>query len=287
MPAEAGHRSGHNPHDAMHPPWRLARNSAIWVDSRPVRANLVPVGAEMCDWLGQKGQLTVVTEGHRGLTESYTNPYTYYATSLATQLAAAINEIIEFAESNTPMNAFEAEMRRIRLESELSLNFARFCEAAMKQMLHCTDFRTALYKKAALGPLLSQDCRECRKKGNLHSFSLLGALSHHYFQCHSLEHCLYDHLKIAGGRRNSLSAHSDTDVPKPTTAAESREMAASQTQIIGHDLGHMAQHLGEIEKAMIAEIDLRIAHWPSAPPLEDLLKIPVRLEPPKSSSEGS
>lgn len=273
------HRGGGTgPHEAMHPPWRLAKNAAIWVESKPVRANLIPVSAEMCNWLSQKGQLTVVTERDRGLTNGYTNPYTYYATSLGTQLASAINETIEFAESNAPITAFEAELRRIRLESELALNFARFCEATMKQMLYCTDFSSTLYKKASLGPLLSQDCKECRKRGTPHSFSLLGALSHHYFQCHTLEHCLYDHLQIAGGRRNSLSAHSDTHVPNATTATESRQIAASTTRTIGHELGHMAQHLGEIETTMIAEIELGIAHWPSAPPPSELMRIPVRLE---------
>lgn len=276
-------------HSAVHPPWRLRRESAVFVGTKPIAANLLPLAGDMLDWLRQKGQLSIVTEHQRGKTYSFTNPYTYSGSSLAVQLGGAINDIADFSSNDQALDSMEAEFRRIRLESELILQFSRFCEAVIKQMLYCTNLHDRLYKRAALGRLLAFDCRPCRKANKPHYVSMLGALAHHYFECHVIEHCLFDHLAFVGNRRSEESAHSDSATPRFLDAGASREQAKRRLDEVGRELGHMCQHLGTIERKMIAEIDVFIRHAPNSPPHDELARIPVRLSDvfPKDEVAGS
>jgi hypothetical protein len=208
---------------------------------------------------------------------AFTNPYTYATSSLALQLASAINQMSDFAGSTSPLPPIEAELSRIRFESELALLFTRFCEAAIKQMLYCTTFDEKDYRKATMGSLLAFDCRECRKAKKPHFVSMLGALAHRYFCCYLLESCLFDHLAFAGTQRNHTAAHSDTKIPKACTVEESREAAMATLREVGHELGHMCQHIGEIEQKMISEISLWVRCYPETPGYQQFMKIPARL----------
>ncbi len=264
-------------HAAMHPSWRLRRQSAIFVGDRPWVPNLVPVADEMCKWLQQKGSISLVIKAESGQPISFTNPYTYSSTSLAAQLASAINQTADFAVARSPIDPIEAELQRIRLESELVLQFARFFEAAMKQMLYCTNFDEGDYTRATMGRLLAFDCSGCRKKGKPHYVSLLGALAHHYFDCIMLESCLFDHLAFVGTRRNKQAAHSESATPRLTSVVESRAAAKQCLDEVGQELGHMCQHIGQIEMKMVAEINLWIRSFPDIPSHDDLMRIPVRV----------
>lgn len=264
-------------HAAMHPAWRLRKQSAIHQGQLPWAPNLVPIAGEMCQWLQQKGHISLIMEAERGRPLSFTNPYTYSASSLAAQLASAINQTANFATSDSTVDPIEAELQRIRLESELILQLARFCEAAMKQMLYCTNFDERLYKRASMGHLLAFDCPDCRKDGKPHHVSLLGALAHHYFDCPMLESCLFDHLAFAGTRRNKHAAHSESAAPSLVSAEESRAAAKVCLDEVGQELGHMCQHIGEIERKMTAEIRLWINYFPEIPPFDHFMRIPVRV----------
>jgi len=68
------------------------------------------------------------------------------------------------------------------------------------------------------------------------------------------------------------------------SAAESRaDLSVSLTEV-GGDLGHMARHIGEIEQAMIKEIQLFIEWQPRMPPVDAFLAIPAK---PRGIDEGS
>src|SRR5690242_8799201 len=171
------------PHGATHPGWGFRRESAIWMGDEPWAPNMVAIAAEMSEWLSQaKPYMAVSSEAERNRPGSFTNPYTYHASSIGAALGAVINEAHAFVTSEEGMSPLDAEVARIRLHNELVLYPARFCEAAIKQMLYCTHIPRRLYKRASLGQLLAIECDTCRKAGaQRHDISLLGALAHQYF----------------------------------------------------------------------------------------------------------
>jgi len=266
------HRREQGPHAASHPAWAFRREAAVWIVDRPSHANLLPVAAEMCEWTRQKlPGLSVCTEAEKQL-GSFTNPYTFHATAIAVALAEVINSAHEFATSDAPMEPLAAEIERIRLNNELVLYIARFCEATIKQMLFCTQIPRRLYKRASLGQLLSIDCHSCRKSGrDRHEISLLGALAHQYFLCDSLDSCVFVHLQIVGRRRNLESAHSDSQTLHVRDATQSRTQLAGVLKAVGEELGHMADHIGQIEKRMISEIEAYLMHYPREPTVDELM----------------
>ena len=273
-------------HAASHPDWDLRRDALIWVGETPVAPNLVPFADEMRKWLGQKGHLSVVTEGTREHPLGYTNPFTYHAATIGAGLGAAINAAFAFTEGTEPLNPLGAEIERIRLHSELVINVARFCEATIKQLLHCTTVPRRLYVRASLGQLLALDCDACRKAGQpTHDVSLLGALAHRYFECQALEHCMLDHLKIVNERRKMDAAHSSAPTINPRDAASSRADLRTFLDDAGLGLGHMADHIGTYEQKLLAELNLVIFNWPNPPPTDALSRIPVRIRQKEPHSE--
>lgn len=266
------------PHGASHPAWGFRREAVIWTGDAPICANMFPLAAEMCKWLKQKSQgLTACTEEMKGKAGSCTNPYTYHATAIGAALGAVINAAYAFSELAAPMDPLGAEVQRIRLQNELVLYVARFCEATIKQMLFCTQIPRRLYKRASLGQLLSIECDECRKAGKeRHDLSMLGALAHQYFLCHTLDSCVLTHLQLVGRRRNLEAAHSDSQTLNVRGAAESQLHLARTLKDVGNEFGHMVDHIGQIEQQMITEISLHIAHWPNLPSIDGLMSIPAR-----------
>jgi hypothetical protein len=271
------HRRERGPHAASHPPWQFHRDAAVWIGDRPSYANLLPVAAEMCEWTKRKiPGLSVCTETEKQA-GSFTNPYTYHATAIAVALAEVVNSAHDFATAEAPMEPLAAEIERIRLNNELVLYVARFCEATIKQMLFCTQIPRSLYERASLGQLLAIDCYTCRKAGRRrHDISLLGALAHQYFLCNALESCVFEHLKLVGQRRNHESAHSDSKPLHVRDAAQSRAQLAEALKAVGEELGHIADHLGQIERRMIAEIEAYVMHYPQEPSVGVLMRIPAR-----------
>ena len=270
--------SARGPHGASHPEWSFRPQAIIWQGSSPTGVNIAPFSTEMSLWLQQKASVIPLhTKLSSGLPGQPNNPYTYSLSAISFAISAIINEGFEFSESRMLVDPVDAEITRIRYESELIIYSARFCEAAIKQMLYCTQIPTKMYEKASMGDLLARDCESCKKAGKQrHDISLLGALAHRYFLCHVLDGCAFDHLQLVARRRNLEAAHSESQSINPRTASESREHLAKSLKEIGYDLGHMADHIGAIEKKMIEESELYIKCYPAVPPRDELMRIPVR-----------
>lgn len=277
------------PHGATHQKWAYAREAVIWKDGKPDKPNLVPFGGEMKLWLGQKsGGLPLYTKLVQGADGAPSNPYTYSLCAISAAVASAINEAIEFCESSILIGPVDAEIKRIRFESELVIYSARFCEAAIKQMLFCTQIPKGLYERASMGQLLAQECEDCKKAGlPRHDISLLGSLAHRFFLCKMLDGCAIDHLQLVARRRNLEAAHSESQSINPRTAHESRIHLAKSIPEIIFELGHMADHLGAIEEKMISETNLFIKSYPRVSPRAELARIPVRDLDQYQSDESS
>ncbi len=168
------------------------------------------------------------------------------------------------------------ETRRLRLYNELVMQSARFCEAVIKQMLYCTNVPHRLYKNWSLGQLMSADCKDCRKDGRPHAYSLLGALACQYYQCRVFEACGFDHLALVNRRRNAEAAHASQAGMNIRTAIDSRADLAAALTGVSNDLEHMARHIGDVEQAMIREIKLLLASLPGMPPFEAFSCHPVK-----------
>lgn len=278
---------GRGPHGAAHPPWVFRREAAIWIENTPFEPNMIPVATEMLGWLKQeRHEVAVLTEMERAGSFTWTNPYTYHASSIQVALSAVINDAAAFSRSEEDIAALDAEIQRIRLHTELVLYSARFCEAAIKQMLFCTSIPRRLYKRASLGQLLAVDCDACRKAEQpTHDISLLGALAHRYYLCFELEGCVIDHLQLVARRRNVEAAHSDTLAIHPRTAIESRQDLSSALDDIVGLFAHMLEHIAKIEHRMMAENRLFLSCWGRMPSLDEFMQIPAR--PPEALIEAA
>lgn len=270
--------SRRGPHAATHPEWAYRREAIVWFGNIPLKPNFVPYGRDMCHWLQKKSNhISLFTKASSELTCELSNPYSYSLTAISVAVASAINDAGSFSESEDEMDPVEAEVARIRLEAELVILVSRFCEAAIKQMLYATQIPPELYKRATMGQLLARDCQACKKTGSArHDISLLGALAHRFFLCPILDKCAIDHLGMVARRRNLEAAHSDSQMLNPRTAKESKADLARALEVLGNDLGHMADHISEIELKMVKETDLFIKYYPKRPPLEELFRIPIR-----------
>ena len=278
---------GRGPHGAAHPPWVFRREAAIWIEHIPFEPNMIPVATEMMEWLKQeRHEMAGITEIERDEPHTWTNPYTYHASALGVALSAVINDAAAFSRSDEDMDALDAEVQRIRLHTELVLYSARFCEAAIKQMLFCTNLPRRLYKRASLGQLLAIDCDACRKAEKAtHDISLLGALAHRYYLCHELQGCVIEHLQLVARRRNVEASHSDTLTIHPLTASASRQQMSTALDDIAGLFAHMLEHIAKIEQRMMAENNLFIRGWGRMPSLEEFMRIPAR--PPEALIEAA
>ena len=256
---------GRGTHEASHPRWRLRREAFVWDEGRPIKPNMRPMAHELMLWLAHKvHSLEIFTAETAKRSDPIGNPYTYCASTLRVAYADALNEAYQFANSADPIDCNDAEIRRIRFQSEVVLLAARFCEAAIKQMLHCTDFPEGAYQNAALGSLLAMPCRYC-KKPNGHDVSLVGALAHRYFLCWHFINCAFDHFSLVSRRRNQEAAHSSAQTLNPRTPKESRADLDKTLDAIGHEFGHLCHHIGEVELALIRELEAVVEAFPDRP----------------------
>lgn len=262
--------SPHNsPHDASHQPWEYGRGAVIWgSDDQPLAVNLRSHATHMRAWLSRETDTLWQSGDYLDpQLEQQRNPYSESLVTLGCSIALIIEDICKFTESTSEIPPPEAEIRRVRLEAELVLHAARFCEAAIKQMLHCTAFPRKLYRNAAMGQLLALDCKACRGANlPVHTFSLIGSLAHHFFLCIEFDGCAIDHLTLAGRRRNIEAAHSNAQRLKICTASQSRVELRNTLNEVAGDFLHLLSHISQVETAMVREIRLRMAHYPDMPP---------------------
>lgn len=264
--AQLPHNSAH---DASHQPWEYGRGAAIWgSDGVPLAVNMTSHATHMHAWL--RRETNSLWQGGAYVDpalECQRNPYSESLVTLSSSIALIIDDICNFTESPSDITGPEVEIRRIRLEGELVLHAARFCEASIKQMLHCTAFPAKLYRNAALGQLLALDCKSCRAANHpTHQFSLVGSLAHHFFLCDEFDGCALDHLTLANRRRNIEAAHSNAQKLNACTTTQSREAMKQTLDKVAGDFAHLLSHISKVEAAMVREIRLRLIHYPRMPP---------------------
>jgi len=255
------HQSHLNSEIAYHFTWDFRREAALWVDERAIRINFHPLATELRHWLLRQGHFPVFAEEDKIQPLSFTNPYTYHTSVIAAILARCIISVHEFATGSEAVDDMEAEIECMRLYNEQVLYTARFCEAAIKQLLYCTQIPVRYYSNAALGGLLSSECGECKKAGRpRHKKSILGSLAHRYGLCLEFDHCLIEHLKIVNRRRNIEAAHGEAKSLRLRSSVESRSQLAQDSVEIGNELVHMLRHIADLEAHMMNELNLRIAN---------------------------
>src|SRR6266436_1474638 len=256
---DAHPQSHPDPNIAYHFDWEFRREAIRWVGERAIGINFHPLAKEFRHWLLREGQFPILAEQDKHSFASLTNPYSYHASVLAAILARVINASHEFATGTGPIDKMEGGIERIRLYNEQILYMARFCEAAIKQLLYCTQIPRKFYRTAALGALLSSDCSVCRTSGKpRHRVSMLGSLAHRYRLCLEFEHCLFEHLKIVNRRRNVQAAHSETQALRLRPSTESRGKLEQDSIEACKELVHMLQHISDLEGRMMVELESRL-----------------------------
>jgi hypothetical protein len=249
-----------DPNIAYHFEWEFRREALLWSGDSPVNVNFYPLATELRQWLLQQGQITVFAEEDKDTTSPFSNPYTYHASVIGAILSRSINASHNFVTDMEPMDEMDADIERIRLYNEQILYIARFCEASIKQLLYCTQIPKKYYKDAALGTLLSTDCRICKNSEKpRHKISLLGSLAHRYQLCLPFEQCLFEHIKIVNRRRNLEAAHSDSQLLRIRTDDASRAQLKEDALDAGNEFVHMLQHISDLETRMMYELQAYIA----------------------------
>lgn len=250
---------GHAESDiAYHAEWEFRREAMIWVGDRAMGPNLYPAATRLRAWMLRQGHLELFNRAEADLPGGISNPYTYDATTLAILATGAINDNHAFATAeDDALDPIDAEIRRVRLYSELTLTRVRFCEASIKQLLYCTAMPAREYQHAALGGLLSLNCRGCRNSAKPHRWSLLGSLAHRYGLCLRIDGCLIEHLKVVNRQRNVEVAHSSVLSLNVRDAAASRAQALTDMNASGEEFLHLLEHLAELEEHMLGELNGR------------------------------
>jgi hypothetical protein len=245
-----GHR---NKKFAYHIEWELRREAAVWDGDELVRPNLYPFGIELRKWMLRRSCSLPLFEASDN---TYTNPYTRDASVLVAAYQRITNDLLD--KLPPPPHDVDLQLRYVRLYTEFVLYTARMCEAMFKQMLYCTDFPEGTYRGAALGSLVTQDCRGCRaSKSEPHRFSLAGSLAHHYRLCLGYEKCLEHLLPMVNRLRDTEAAHTGTAGLDTGSTDRLSNLRASSVQL-GEDLLHMLEHIGEMEMKMWEDLASRI-----------------------------
>lgn len=251
----SNHISHRDTGTAYHIDWDFRAESVVWQHGRPRVPNLYPVATNLAKWMKNEEELRFLPNTLNTAINAPTNPYSYQSSFLAFAVAEIINDAHAFANGVDENAAFDHEMRFLRYRSEFVLYSARLCEALIKQLLFCTDFRPKDYKRAAIGALLTSQCSGCKSSENKsHKLSLLGSLAHRYELCGSYENCLHERLEIANRERNSTSAHSGTIPYQDLTKESSKSALNDEILRLGEELLHLLHHIGEIEDKMRDEL---------------------------------
>lgn len=189
----------------------------------------------------------------------YTNTYTESGITLTLLMSNSVNASHHFATSltaNESEDEVSTELERIRLHNELLINSARFCEAVIKQLLHCTQISASLYQRMALGQLLESPCPYCNKKKGVksHSISLIGTLACPFGLCLAFEHCAMNHMNLVNKLRNTQAAHSEVQTLNIRSISASKEQLYQDCDDILNDFLHMLLHLQELEQAILIDL---------------------------------
>src|SRR5690606_35674690 len=129
------HRNWHGTHQSF-----AYRPQAFrWTGHELVGINLVSLATSMHASLTRRGHLPIATLADLRSEGGYTNPYTYSGGALGLILSRVVNAAYDFGVDTSDEDPVDAEIEQLRLFNEIVLYSARFCEAAVKQLLHCTN----------------------------------------------------------------------------------------------------------------------------------------------------
>jgi len=262
-----GHRDSNL---AYHVTWDF-RPEAIFLSQKAPTTNFAALATNLRDWMAQQGTLRYATSYEK--VNEFANPHTQPATQLNVIYASVLNEAHSFANDVSPMDPLEAEIKRIRLNTELTLYSARICECLIKQLVFLTTLAVDDYETASLGELLSRPCKACGASGKPHRVSLLGSLAHRYSLCDEYEECLAVKTRMVNRRRNFEAAHSGVTKFYPKDAQKVRNKFKGEVQRSGNDLIHMLNHIASIEEFITKDLQrdhLRLVFSPTHPQILNL-----------------
>lgn len=240
---------------ASHDEWAFRREAFIWEGDAPLFPNIRSISVELKAWMLREGNVNYLFHTDKTRLNAPTNPYTYDAYYLAMAYMGIINDAHAFGTSNERMRSLDAEVKYLRLSSELLLNTTRLCEVLIKQLLFCTDFLPRQYDTAALGNLLSRRCRACQNAGKKYFVSLTGSLTHRYGLCNTFDNCLHEKMQIVNSHRNTSAAHAGTPEFRGRLLKESRTRMLEDMDRIGNEFIHMLNHIGDLETRITNEIN--------------------------------
>lgn len=267
-----------DPSVAYHVPWEFrpiayyqAPKDAVSPQLITPVPNVYSFAAELRKWMlrDPTADLPVLESDSR----SGVNPYAQHASILINHYREVTNDSAALPRTTASLEPSAVQLRRTRTFSELVLYTTRVSEALIKQLLFCTDFPHAWYRKAPLGRLLSQWCQRCPRAGRpAHRVSLLGSLAHRYRFCTPFEKCLEKDLPWLKQLRDRNAAHAtiwDFRVPKSRDTPLQRHL--TEARALGERFLHVLQHIADIEAQMIGELRLRSFEFPFGPAGSNLI----------------
>lgn len=219
--------------------------------------NLLPIATEMRAWMLRRGQLSLMPTLAPPTNGGFTNPYTVSGVTLQFLMGRVINASHEYATTQTPdHNEVDAEVERVRLYNEVLIYSARLCEAAIKQLLYCTQIPESRYRRMALGALLESPCPTCKRQSGKepHLVSLVGTLAHPFHLCLEFEHCAMDHMDLVNRLRNSEAAHAGVQDLNIRTVEASKAQLMQDSQEALNGFVHMLSHLEHLEQRMLMDL---------------------------------
>lgn len=257
MSQEIPTRDWHGTHHG----WEYSSTCFRWQDDVITGVNFLPLATSVLAWLNRKGDLLLPPEADNGGKGGYSNPYAFSGAALGLILARVINywgdyTILDANRHKERDADIDAEVERLRIYNELVLYVARFCEVVIKQLLYCTAIPEKRYKGQALGALLESPCPACKKSNGMkpHTVSMVGTLAHPFHLCLEFEHCTMDHMALVNTQRNNEAAHSDIQMLKIRSVAESKAHLAKEGGDLLSRFSHMLSHFEKLEQRMLEDI---------------------------------
>lgn len=236
--------------------WCYRPHAFRWIGEQIVGINFLPLARDMRAWLMQRGALPIASMTDQQIEGGYTNPHTFNGVSIALILAKVVNAFHDYTTCTSDYDEVDAEIERIRLYNEIVLYTARMCEAAIKQLLFCTQIPESRYERMALGALLESSCPSCKKQNGKqpHSVSLVGSLTHPFGLCLEFDHCAMDHMNLVNKLRNSQAAHSSIQTLNIRPAKDAKTQLLNDGNEVLTGFLHMLSHLEKLEEGMLDDL---------------------------------
>lgn len=240
-----------------HQSWSYHPQAFRWSGEKISGINILSIATDMRAWMLQRGNLSLMPTQEAPDKGGFTNPYTRSGVTLSLLMCRVINDSHEYAHGAEPVHdEVDSEIERLRLYNEILLYSARLCEAAIKQLLYCTQIPESRYERMALGQLLESPCPTCKRENGKepHLVSLVGTLAHPYNLCLEFEHCAMDHMDLVNKLRNSQAAHSEVQELNVRTSDISRSQLLEESSDILNAFLHMLSHVEDLEQNMLQDL---------------------------------